>query len=1074
MKELIHSCSILSLSLRSLFRCRQIKLEEIFIDLRRNNLVPRTKSLLFVSLVALGVGFLTPCSIESQTVNFHRQIRPLLSKNCFACHGPDEKQRAADLRLDLRAGVFGDGGDGKIVEPGKPQESELYLRITSSDASEKMPPPKATHQLSQDDVALIKSWIEQGAKWESHWAYIPIPRKMSIPDYELKNPIDRFVAQRLDKAGLSFSPSATKRELIRRVSLDLTGLPPTPGEIKTYLDDHSPNAFEKVVDRLLASRHFGERMALAWLDQARYADTNGYSIDGGRHMWLWRDWVIHAYNENMPFDQFLREQLAGDLLPNATESQKIASGFNRNHMITHEGGTISAENLVNYTVDRVKTTSEVFLGLTMGCAQCHDHKYDPISQKDFYRFFAFFNSLDDRGLDGNAGRNSTPHIKVKTVLPMESKASLEKELLALRRLMEKAYPSQAAWEKQALEELGNLGRGFKATPCEVIKVTDPNAHGAFRIVDEGKTVFVPGPRGRSPSISAKLPIDNVTALRLEFLPDDRFPEKGIGHGRQKGNPGNLVLSAFHASATKLMSTQVDPFRELRIKRATASASSAKFPPRNVLDGRDSNGWSPSPNLKTKQSITLELAAPIGKSNTPYVTVMLVWGGGGLGRGDLVGGKYQLLAISGNNDQTDIPEQIQTLLKIPSGERSNEQATALRRYYNSIAPELANIRYQISNLEERIRVVSDAFEVMVMNQSTKPRKTFVLSRGQYDQPLDEVFAGLPGVIDVPGYDSGKEKMNRLDLANWMTHSDHPLTSRVAVNRIWQLLFGTGFVATSADFGSQGEFPSHPELLDYLARDFIDNQWDTKRLIRQIVLSKTYQQSARSNDRLNRLDPQNRLLSRGPRFRLQAEMIRDLTLYTSGLLSDRKGGPSVQPYQPPGLWKEVSHYGSTPATSQIFVQHHGEKLYRKSMYTYWKRTAPPPSLTVFDAPNREVCTVRRSITNTPLQALVLLNDPQFIEASRALAARMIGHNQELSKQIEFGFEVVLGRRPAKREMEILMARFKSELQEFEKDNQAAHSLLQIGEANVGRGNHPPQHAAMTVVANLIYNMSETITR
>jgi hypothetical protein len=853
--------------------------------------------------------------------------------------------------------------------------------------------------------------------------------------------------------------------------LDLIGLPPTPNEVAAFVEDDDPRAYEQLVDRLLDSPHYGERMTLAWLDNARYADTNGFSIDGGRHMWLWRDWVIHAYNNNLPFDQFVVEQLAGDLLPDATVQQRVATGFNRNHMITHEGGTIPDENLVTYTVDRVKTTAAAFLGLTFGCAQCHDHKYDPITQRDFYRFFAYFNTIDDRGLDGDGGRNATPKIRAHSVLGSAAEAKqIRADLASLSARLQQPLASQSEWEEVARRKLAELGKDLHLHPAEVIKVTSPNRGTAYKVLDDG-TVFVPSASGRSPSISARIDVDNVTALRMEFLPDESFPEGRSGHGGGDFK-GGFVLTGFSASATALPSDQVDLYKTLRFRTATASFSHPDLPPVDCLDERDFNGWSPFPETDKPQHITFQLERPVHGSETPYITVMLVWGGGPKRQGNLTAGKYRLYAVTGNDDGTNMPADVQEILAVARNDRSGAQGERLRSYYNSVAPELSNLRFQMEDLEQRLQEVTDAFEVMVMNATEKPRETFVLRRGQYDQPAEKVEPGTPDCLPPLADDA---PANRLGLAQWLVQPDHPLTARVAVNRLWQMLFGRGIVSTVDDFGSQGAWPTHPELLDWLAVDFVESGWDVKGAIKQIVMSATYRQSSSVTSELFERDPRNTLLARGPRFRLQAELVRDLALSTGGLLSPRIGGSSVHPYQPFGLWKEISHFGSTPATAQVFVQDHGEKLYRRSMYTFWKRTVPPPSMVAFDAPNREVCTMSRSITNTPLQALVLLNDPQFVEASRALAQRiLLADLADNEDRMRYAFELVLARRPTVAELTLLQRTYDRELAAFSREPESALAYLNVGESDRDRRIVPAEHAAWTTVASMILNLSEAITR
>jgi len=1005
----------------------------------------------------------------AKRVDFGRDIRPLLSDNCYYCHGPDANTREADLRLDVREDAMADLGGYAALVPGNADKSEMVARLIAEDPDERMPPIDSGKELTPEQISLFKQWIAEGADWPEHWSFVT-PQQEQPPEIadanRVQNDIDHYVFARLAESRLSPSPAADRRSLIRRLTFDLTGLPPTLAEVKAFLSDDQAGAAERLVDRLLSSPHYGERMAVAWLDQARFADTNGYSIDGGRQMWLWRDWVIDAYNKNMPFDQFATEQLAGDLLPDATDSQRIATGFSRNHMITHEGGTIPEENLVNYTVDRVKTTSEVFLGLTMGCAQCHDHKYDPLTQTDFYRFFAFFNTLGDRGLDGNAGRNAGPMINVSTVLGQEERENIEQRLAGLREQLGQPLESQAAWEATAKQHLADRGKDLQLHPLRIIKFSTPN-----RAVNELADEWIVDTltlKARSPSIVLQADVDNITGIRVEFLPHESLPKSGLGHGNGRDMEGSLLLTSFSASAGVLPSDQVNRYKMLPIREATASASHESFPPADCLDPRDHNGWSPHPHNQTKQHITFNLEEPINASETPYITALLVWGGGA----DLMGGQYRFYALTGTDDGTNLPEAVQSILNSPDADRSAEHKQQLQDYYATVAPELENTRYEIANLTEQLRLLDEAQPVMVMNTAEKPRDTFKLNRGQYNQPGEKVMPGVPACLPQMAEDA---RADRLGLAEWLVDPAHPLTARVAVNRVWQLLFGTGIVSSSADFGSQGQPPTHPELLDYLAVDFVENGWDVKRLIKKIVLSATYQQSSQITPELLHVDPNNHMLARGARFRLQAEFIRDAALKVSGLLVDRVGGPSVRPYQPAGLWLEISHFGSSPATSQVFVQDHGEKLYRRSMYTYWKRTVPPPAMISLDAPNRELCVMRRASTNTPLQALVLLNDPQFVEASRALAERAILEGpQSVSDRIGFIFELATTRLPTEQETEILQQAYENSLAEFKDNPSRAEEYLRVGESVRNSQIELAEHAAWASVASMILNLSETITK
>ena len=1052
---------------------------------------------------------------------FNRDVRPLLSETCFPCHGPDEESRQADLRLDNLEGATRDLGGYAAIVSGDVSKSELWERITSDDPDLLMPPPDSNLKLDEEQKSVLKNWIAQGAKYEGHWAFSP-PQKSPVPedDFELESrgakstwvrgAIDAFVASSLHKKEMRPSPEADARTLIRRLSFDLLGLPPAVGETRSFVKDYKARgekAYRDLVERLLSSPHFGERMAVPWLDQARYADTNGYSIDGGRDMWLWRNWVIKAYNDNMPFDQFLTEQLAGDLIPNATPSQRIASGFNRNHMITHEGGTIPEENLTNYVADRVKTTSEVFLGLTMGCAQCHDHKYDPVSQKEYYEFFAFFNELGDRGLDGNGGVNSVPNMNGTLVLDPAERATVAAELELLRQKFSTAMDGFEDWlEKERKRELGK-NRGFEIANIELLDASTPNMSGNYSFQPDG-TVTVTGPSGglsgfshsiRLPVVPGDSPGDSksINGIRIEFYPKEipvaKAPQKKDSQPEEpeevdKPNT-KLALTPFPAavpivttvlvSASVQPADQVDYHGQLQFSEVTASSWAESRIPGSVVDERNVQWWQPETGA-SKQHLTITFDRPVQPAKTPFLSVLLFFG-----KSNSMPFEWKVRAFYGND--TDSKWEPAIAAAIVQDPKQWDEATRRKVVdaFREFAPSLAPLRYRMNNLEDRLRVLTEAHSTMVMNRAKKPRATYVLNRGQYDAPTVQVRPRTPGVL--PGLefattetDGGGEEIQvqptRLDLARWMTRPDHPLTARVAVNRIWAIFFGTGLVATSADFGAQGEYPSHPELLDYLATEFVESGWDQKELIRKIVTSATYRQRSMATGKTLEMDPKNRWLSRGPRFRLPAEFIRDQALFVSGLLVRRLGGPSVQPYQPNGLWKEVSHFGSTPATKQVFEQDHGEKLYRRSLYTIVKRTSPHPAMAAFDAPNREMCVVDRSSTNTPIQALVTLNDPQFAEAARVFAIKVLQRSNASGDKanLQWAFEKVVSRLPDTQELEWVEQFLKLERRRYREHPDDATRVIRVGEAAVDNSIDPVEQAAWTQVAVLLFNLSEALTR
>jgi hypothetical protein len=1026
-------------------------------------------------------------------LDFNRDIRPILAENCFSCHGFDETSRKADLRLDVAEAAYEDRDGIVAVKPGSLDESEVWQRIISDDETLRMPPPRSRKALSAEDRAKIRLWIEQGASYSGLWSFQP-PVKPEVPrvsDPPPENPIDAFVRARLEREGLHPAPAADRHTLIRRLFLDLVGLPPSAEEVQAFVQDSDPKAVERLVDRLLDSPHFGERMALNWLDASRYADTNGFSIDGGRHMWLWRDWVIQAFNDNKPYDRFLLEQIAGDLLPNATEADRIATGFQRNNMVTHEGGTIPEENLTNYNADRVKTLGEAVLGLTLGCAQCHNHKFDPITQKDYYQLFSFFNTLSDRGLDGNAGINPAPTLMARTVLRTDEVAPLRAQIAALEdRLSQIDHELLREWEASQRDRLARRGRDLRLHPLDILNVSTPNRGAGFE-TEQGRFVRLrnAGDLGAF-DISAKLPPSRepITGLRVIVHPVPELPGGGWGEGprdsrgprartaanAEKGDKetesltkGTFVLTAIAATADTIAGDQINLHKLIEIAQVTASCWDPRFPPEDCLDPRNPTGWSPDLKGSGPVHLTVTFREPIRAEETPFLTTQLNFG---YGQG-MVPGLIELQVLTGEDDGTNLPADLLAILQTPPAERTEEMTRQLWNACVARAEELTPQRVALANLKERLRVLTEPFPTMVMDVAEKPRDTFVLHRGDYSQPTDKVSMGTPAALPPLPADAAP---NRLGLARWIISRENPLTARVAVNRFWQVFFGSGIVATPADFGSQGESPTHPDLLDWLAVDFVENGWDVKRLVRQIVTSQTHRgSSATTPDQLDR-DPANRLLGRGPRFRLPAELVRDSALKTGGLLVPRIGGPSVNPYTPGDLWREVSHYGSTPATAQTFVQDHGEKLYRRSLYTYWKRTAPPPNMLVFDAPNREVCTVARPSTTTPLQALVLLNDVQFVEASRAFAERVLHHDTDDTVRLRWAVSEALSRPVTDSELRVLRATLERERARYRDREADAIAFLSIGESQ--RDVHLPatEHAAWSQLAALILNLSEFVTR
>jgi hypothetical protein len=1003
-------------------------------------------------------------------LDYNRAVRPILSNNCFKCHGPDEAERKAGLRLDLReSALVSEYGGKKVVVPGKPAESALLDRIEAPADGKPMPPPSSGKKLTPAEKEVLRRWIAEGAEYREHWAFTP-PRRPPLPEVRdaswARNPVDRFILARLEAEGLAPSPEASPTALIRRLSLDLTGLPPTPAEIDAFLADSGPDAYGRAVERLLASPRSGERLALEWLDAARFADTNGYHIDNGRDMTHWRDWVIDSFNRNIPFDRFTIEQIAGDLLPEATREQRIASGFNRNHMINFEGGAIPEEYHAAYIVDRVNTTATVWLGLTAACTQCHDHKYDPMTQREFYGLYAFFHNIPENGLDGNTG-NAAPLIKVPG---REEEAMLERlqgEVKALKEKLSAPWPevdaAQAEWETAA-SELEDVSW----TALDVLSMRSEGG-ASFARLDDG-SVLVSGANADADAyfIEARSDLASITGIRVEALPDDGLAEKGPG----RSSNGNIVLTEARLAASPEKDTA--PPRPVKLRSASADFSQKDFPAAAAIDGKPETGWAILPETGKPHALVLETAEPLGAGPGVLLRVTLEFRSP-FARHQI--GRFRLAATSAAHPRgkASLPEDVRKALAVDPARRGDAERARLRKHFRAeVSPAGREVAGRLARLEkERNELDARIPTAMVMQEMEWPRDTFVLVRGQYDKKGEKVVPGVPAFLH-PLPDGAPP--NRLGLARWLVDPRNPLTARVIVNRWWQMLFGTGMVKTAEDFGSQGELPSHPELLDWLAVEFVESGWDVKRLIRLLVGSAAYRQSAAVDARLLERDPENRLLARGPRFRLQAEIIRDQALAVSGLLDDRIGGPSVSPYQPPGLWEELAYReDGRNWTAQAYVQSHGRDLYRRGMYTFWKRTSPPPTLVTFDAPDRETCTVRRPRTNTPLQALILLNDPTYVEAARKLAERMMREGGSApGDRIRYAFRLCTSRLPDDSELDVLLGAFEGQRAVFGKDPSKALQLLAVGESPRDESLDPAELAALSVVASMILNLDETLTR
>jgi len=947
---------------------------------------------------------------SAETVSFNREIRPILSDNCFACHGFDPNTREAGLRLDTREGATADNDGVIAIVPGDVKKSELWHRIHSTDEDEVMPPPDTHKTLSKEQKEKLRLWIEQGAPYEKHWSFVP-PAAAALPVVKQadwpRHPIDHFVLARLEAKGLKPTSEAGKEALIRRVTLDLTGLPPTLPEIDAFLADTSPDAYEKLVDRLLASPHYGERMAVDWLDSARYADTNGFQVDRDREIWAWRDWVINAFNRNLSFDQFTIEQLAGDLLPNPTIEQLIATGFNRNNMMNEEGGIDPDEFLHEYASDRAETTTAVWLAQTFNCNRCHDHKYDPFTARDFYSMKAFFNNVPELGA-GNYNAsirvNSPPQLKVPSPEIEAEIAKLRAEILQLENSNQAA--SIVAWSPFAPTALQSAG-------------------GATLTIQPDGAVLASGenPAKETYALTAPIALKSISAIRVEALPDDSLPARGPGRAVN----GNFVMTDVRMAVNAAAGTA----RSVKFKAASAAFSQEQFPVAHAIDADESSGWAIQPELGKPHEAVFALDDPITVEPGSTVTITL---GFNSPHANHQLGRFRL-----------------TLTDAPSPAVTNPPAT----------DQVAALKKKIQEMELSIPTT------LIMAEMPQPRPTFVLTRGAFNAPAEQVEPATPAVLPPMAADLPR---NRLGLAKWLVSPENPLTARVTVNRFWQQVFGYGLVKTSEDFGSQGEWPTHPELLDWLAMDFTAHGWDVKRLMKAMVTSATYRQGAAFTPELVETDPENRLLARSGRNRLMGEFIRDQALAAGGLLVPKIGGPSVKPYHPPGIYEQLTEGKGTIS----YVPGKGDDLFRRSLYTYWKRSVPHPAMLSFGTPFREVCTIQRPRSNTPLQALNLMNDPTYVESARFLAVRMMESSADPAQRLAFGFRAALARAPRPAETAILARAHQRALADFKADPEAAKALLAVGTKPADPKHDPVELAALASVAGTILCMDEAVTK
>ncbi|MDE2928235.1 MAG: DUF1553 domain-containing protein [Acidobacteriota bacterium] len=1037
---------------------------------------------------------------DEAPVDFQSQVRPILSDSCFECHGPDPKARLADLRLDLEEGVFSQRPAGSPVAPGDPESSLVYQRITHPDAALRMPPKYAHKELTEDQIQVVRRWIEEGAPWEEHWSFAPLTRpplpQVQSPEW-VRNPIDRFVLARLEKEGLTPAREADRRTLARRTSLDLTGLPPLPHEVEQFVADASSDAYSRWVDGRMRSAAYGEHRGRYWLDAARYGDTHGLHIDNYREMWAYRDWVIRAFNRNLPFDQFTVEQLAGDLLPDPTPEQLVATGFHRCNITTNEGGVIKEEVEVMYAKDRVDTTGTVWLGLTVGCATCHDHKFDPITQKDFYSLAAFFRNTTQKPLDGNAF--DPPPVMI---VPARSDAIRWEEL----RQEEPAAREKRDQIEQAADE--EFRRWLDSDRHLDLDLDEFDGSQVFSL-ELGETPHLrAGSEKRELALSGSSRIDRSGAVPSLELPDESYLEIEDFPGLEADRPFTLsVTFRFWKGGSRMMlARQVDPDNE---NRGWSLEISGDRPSLNlqVKDGRnmgirgvEENKLVPDQwhnvivtydGLRQRTGMNLYLDGTVVptqsfgrairvlegsiKNSTP-----LVLGAGdrpSAGKFDFLNGsirQFRILNRSVGESEARLLAQWDSLTALRKQDAAKPNAVdreALRAYFLVRRhAEFGEVARHLKSLQDERRAIlrgSSLTHVMRENAESDPM-AHILRRGMYDQRGDEVQPATPGVL--PAMDPDLPR-NRLGLARWLVSDDNPLTSRVMVNRFWQEVFGTGLVRTSEDFGSQGEAPTHPELLDWLAVEFRDSGWDVKHLFGLMLDSATYRQSARATDEKVKKDPGNRLFSRGPRFRMDGEMVRDYALAASGLLERRIGGRSVKTYQPEGLWEAVAMEGSN---TRFYKQDSGSDIYRRSLYTFWKRAAPPPQLVVFNAPTREECTVRRERTNTPLQALLTLNGVQFFEAARHLAQRAMQAAPGADQRLDFMASHLLARSLHEAEQEVARKAFSDYLSYYGDHPDQAGKALSVGDSEADESLPKAEFAAWTMVANQLMNLDEVLNK
>jgi mono/diheme cytochrome c family protein len=1053
----------------------------------------------------------------ARRVDFNRDVVPILSNNCFKCHGPDGSERKAGLRLDVRDSATkpADSGETPIVA-GEPDKSELVRRIFSKDDDERMPPPGSNKHLTDVQRQTLKQWIAEGAEYKQHWAYVA-PKRPPVPALTAAmtalekpaNPIDNFILSKLPDQKLTPAPQADRVTLIRRLYFDLTGLPPSQAEVTDFVNDRDPKAYENLVDRLLASPHYGERMAMYWLDLVRYADSCGYHSDNDRNVWLYRDYTIAAFNKGKPFNRFTIEQLAGDLMPHASRETRIASGYNRLLLTTEEGGAQPKEYTAKYAADRVRNLASVWLGSTMACCECHDHKFDPFKSRDFYSMEAFFADVQENAISRQD----------ETAMPDGAQASqlkkLDDQIAAVRKALDGQTPALdaalAKWEQTARDGT------FVWTPLHPQSATTRSAATLKILPDDSILAGGPAPNRELYTITADVPNGAaITGLRLEALPDPSLPAGGPG---RSGN-GNFVLNEVKVTAALVSSP--DKMVDVRLHHALADFSQAEYPVAQAIDGKLGTGWAVFPEVGKYHTAIFETRAPIGdilahpekyvsKKKKSKSADKVAAPKSDSDKVAAAGQSAANSSVSGSSKKSDdtsakgpvrlvvtlnfhygeahclghlrlsttthkaplslgigLPPEVAGILAIPAEKRTAAQRQTIAAHYRSIAPELNSERKKLAELDRRRADLVNTFPKTLITTSVAPRTVRILARGNWQDDSGDIVSPAVPTFLLPLEIKGRSA-NRFDLAHWLVDPRNPLVARVFVNRMWGLMFGQGIVKTSEDFGSQGAAPTHQQLLDWLSAEFVRSGWDVKHLLKLIVMSNSYRQSSFASEEVLQIDPDNRWLARQGRFRLDAELVRDNALAISGLLSPKIGGPSVKPYQPAGYWA----YLNFPVRE--WMNDHGENQYRRGLYTWWQRTFLHPSLKAFDAPTHEECTATRTRSNTPLQSLVLLNDPTYVEAARVFAAEIVKEGGAApAKRIDWAFHRALSRSATPEESRILVGLYQKHHQEYVSDTAAAKKLLGVGDAPPPAGVDPADLAAWTSVARVILNLHETITR